>query len=542
MNLRDAFKKALSENGGVLPVNGKKISKPANKAQTSIHPKKTSASKVIAMKLESDKNPSSSVQLSLNAKCLVKFSSNSIKPLKIIDSKLGSMISINEIENPEIHELALGLDFGTSSVKVVIGDLASDKAYAVPFLEASGIEAFLMPSRVFESVNSESIEDQIFSLTNGVTAYRDLKLSLLANPHSVEHQLAVIAFLSLVIARARAWFFQKHKTIYKRVKCLWQLRVGLPSTTAVGNKYASLFEKIVRAAWKVSTYECVPTRKLVLKIHGEIFNMETFNDELDVRVIPEIAAQIFGFVASSSFDKKAKNRYLMVDVGAGTVDSSLFKVTSGKGGKWNFEFYTAVVQPYGVSNLHSYRVEWWQSQLSKIAKSNLLLNELQKTKYATDLEQNIPIYNRDYFDGVHFEKDHPDTVDSSFFEKKLLAQIQGSTLWRANKDGFLATDQLKNTPMFLCGGGSRSPFYLELENKLQNLSGYSWLSTEPWQLAFPNDLSAEDVDEVDFDRLSVAYGLSKVDVGEVTQALPLPKVINNQQQSFSSRYVDKDLT
>ena len=48
MNLRDAFKKALSENGGVLPVNGKKISKPANKAQTSIHPKKTSASKVIA--------------------------------------------------------------------------------------------------------------------------------------------------------------------------------------------------------------------------------------------------------------------------------------------------------------------------------------------------------------------------------------------------------------------------------------------------------------------------------------------------------------
>jgi hypothetical protein len=365
---------------------------------------------------------------------------------------------------------------------------------------------------------------------------------LLANPHSVEHQLAVIAFLSLVIARARAWFFQKHKTIYKRVKCLWQLRVGLPSTTAVGNKYASLFEKIVRAAWKVSTYECVPTRKLVLKIHGEIFNMETFNDELDVRVIPEIAAQIFGFVASSSFDKKAKNRYLMVDVGAGTVDSSLFKVTSGKGGKWNFEFYTAVVQPYGVSNLHAYRVEWWQSQLSKIPKSNFLLNELQKTKYATDLEQNIPVYNRDYFDGVHFEKDHPDKVDSSFFENKLLAQIQGSTLWRANKDGFLATDQLKNTPMFLCGGGSRSPFYLELENKLQNLSGYSWLSTEPWQLAFPNDLSAEDVEEVDFDRLSVAYGLSKVDVGEVTQALPLPKVINSSQQSFISRYVDKELT
>ena len=73
---------------------------------------------------------------------------------------------------------------------------------------------------------------------------------------------------------------------------------------------------------------------------------------LDVAVVPEIAAQIYGFVVSNSFDKKAANNYLMVDVGAGTVDSSLFHVKPGRGGKWDFEFYTAAVEPLGVTNLH----------------------------------------------------------------------------------------------------------------------------------------------------------------------------------------------
>jgi hypothetical protein len=121
-----------------------------------------------------------------------------------------------------------------------------------------------------------------------------------------------------------------------------------------------------------------------------------------------------------------------------------------------------------------------------------------------------------------------------------MAQVQGSTLWRAWKDGFLAKEQLTGIPMFLCGGGARSGLYLELEEKLVRLPSYAWLSADPWQLGFPGDLAVDGIDECDFDRLSVAYGLSKLNVGKITQAVPPPKVPIDLPLPFSDRYIDKD--
>jgi hypothetical protein len=437
--------------------------------------------------------------------------------------------------------MTLGFDFGTSSVKVVIGDLAADKAYAVPFLQAEGIDAYLLPSRLYESAGSSSNgPGGLFSLTDGVRAFRDLKLGLLGNPDSLDKQIEAIAFLALVIRRARAWFFHAHKALYKRVKCLWQLRIGLPAASALNNRFAPLLAQLMRVAWQVAAMNGEPTREQVAKVRHNALNTHSQKDEPEITVIPEIAAQIFGFVVSSSFDKKAPNRYLMIDVGAGTVDSSLFKVIPGRGGRWDFEFYTAVVQPYGVSNLHSYRVDWWLSKLGGVTAAEGLVQELNATKFATDLGLALPTRNRDYFEDVHLAAASPDQADSEFFDKKLMAQVQGSTLWRAWKDGFLAKEQLTGIPMFLCGGGARSGLYLELEEKLVRLTSYAWLSADPWQLGFPGDLAVDGIDECDFDRLSVAYGLSKLNVGKITQAVPPPKVPIDLPLPFSDRYIDKD--
>lgn len=482
------------------------------------------------------------VRLSADAKFLVPEFDN-LQPARLLplDLSFGCKESAHQLVRPEIHELALGLDFGTSTVKVVIGDLSSDKSYAVPFLKCDGLDAYLLPSRVYESSTS-SASARSFSLEGGELAFRDLKLSLLASPASIDRQVEVIAFLSLVIKRARAWFFHTHRTIYKRVKCLWQLRIGLPAATSLENRFVPLLEGILRAAWQLASAEGALERKRVLQIRAKVLNEPTSENDPEVRVIPEIAAQIFGFVVSSSFDKKAANRYLMVDVGAGTVDASLFKVFPGRGGRWHFEFYTAVVQPYGVANLHAHRVDWWLSSLVGVANGQRLIEELRSNKFVTDFSYKLPEHNSNYFSGVHFNVRDPNQADAEFFDKKLMAQVQGSTLWRAMQDGFLTKDHMKGIPMFLCGGGSRSSFYLDLENKLQKMPGYSWLSTEAWQLSFPHDLEVDGVDECDFDRLSVAYGLSKVNVGEVTQALPLPKVPIEAQQSFTDRYIDKDQT
>ena len=486
--------------------------------------------------------PLAKVRIGADAKCLVGIADKRTHELLKINVAFTGKESIDQIAKPEIREMAFGLDFGTSSVKVVIGDMAADKAYAVPFLKAQGIDAYLLPSRVFESSAIGMFGAHGFSLTSGDTSFRDLKLSLLANPDSVDLQVEVIAFLALVIQRARGWFFQTHASIYKRVRCLWQLRIGLPAATALKNKFVPLLENILRASWKVAAIKGDLDRKLIQQIRDDVFNQEGSDEDPEVRVIPEIAAQIFGFVASSSFDKKAANRYLMVDVGAGTVDASLFKVSPSRGGRWSFEFYTALVQPYGVSNLHAHRVDWWLSKLSEAHGASHLYEALSMTKFATDLGATLPVHNHEYFSGVELIDSDPGKADEEFFDKKLMAQVQGSTLWRAVKDGFLSKEQLKDIPMFLCGGGARSNFFLELEKKLQHYPGFSWLSIEPWQLGFPGDLEISDIDERDFDRLSVAYGLSKVDVGEITQAVPLPKVKLEPQESFTNRYIDKDQT
>ena len=593
MNLKDAMMKAFAEKGETLPIkteNDKKrvVLARGNKGKKQVVVVKYGKSKgrrLVPLKKElektnrADSTPSSegtSIEASANsavaskshvsakslpikkpivvqkpvvkahldkdAKCLVAVAETHLSHLIAIKSSLATKESIEQIAKPEVHEMAFGLDFGTSSVKVVIGDMAADKSYAVPFLDAKGINAYLLPSRVFESTSTHDGSVPCFSLDEGEIAFRDLKLSLLAKPDAIDLQQEVIAFLALVIQHSRAWFFHTHASIYKRVKCLWQLRIGLPAATALDNKFVPLLERIARAAWQLAALEGQIDRSQVKRFRDHAFENSPDDQDPEVRVIPEIAAQIFGFVASASFDKNAANRYLIVDVGAGTVDASLFKVIPARGGRWSFEFYTAVVQPYGVSNLHAYRTDWWISKLLEIVEGRHLVDELRKTKFATDLGAALPVQSRDYFSGVKLIGNDPDKSDAEFFDKKLMSQVQGSTLWRAMKDEFLTKDQLSNIPMFLCGGGSRSPFYLELEKKLQRMPGFTWLSTDPWQLGFPGDLEVDDVDELDFDRLSVAYGLSKVNVGEITQAVPLPKVPIDPQESFTNRYIDKDQT
>jgi hypothetical protein len=77
------------------------------------------------------------------------------------------------------RELVMGLDFGTSSVKVVIGDAALDKSFLVPFLNGTGLSSYLLPSRLYQT-------DEFFSLERGDVCHRDLKLAFIADPSNIE--------------------------------------------------------------------------------------------------------------------------------------------------------------------------------------------------------------------------------------------------------------------------------------------------------------------------------------------------------------------
>ena len=81
-------------------------------------------------------------------------------PLLSKVASIGRTTQCHTGKTDDDREVVLGLDFGTSRVKVVIGDSSLGKAFAVPFCRTEGIEKFLLPSRLYQT-------GQVFSLEMG---------------------------------------------------------------------------------------------------------------------------------------------------------------------------------------------------------------------------------------------------------------------------------------------------------------------------------------------------------------------------------------
>ena len=433
------------------------------------------------------------------------------------------------------HEIALGVDFGTSSVKVIIGDSALGKSFVVPFGDHEGIEKYLLPSHLFQS-------DSHFSLVGGSECHRDLKLAFLAAPQDKKNQVRIVAFLALVIQRARAWLLTRYAQTYRRTQLFWKLSVGLPAAHYQDSNLFEPFAQLCSVAWAVAGCTGPMDEPTIVGLLQQPPAHTGSDQDAEVMVVPEIAAQIYGFVISTSFDRNAQNIFLMGDIGAGTVDASLFHVFPARGGKWDFEFFTSVVRPHGVSNLHRHRVDWWTNALQESSAPAELAQQLLQFKFQTDQQGNIPDSFVDYFADIKVKarKNVPDP-DCDFYEK-ILAQVQGSTLWRAWKDNLVSQQTLSGVPFFLSGGGARMKFYKALTTSMSTaLSSYSWLYATPRVMTPPDDLVVDDIARVDYDRLSVAYGLSRLELGRVLKALPMPKLISPSATNWTDHYISKDL-
>ena len=84
-------------------------------------------------------------------------------------------------------------------------------------------------------------------------------------------------------------------------------------------------------------------------------------------------------------------------------------------------------------------------------------------------------------------------------------------------------------------------FYRQLNNALTPQPGFPWLRAVSKTMSVPRDLIAPGVAPLDYDRLSVAYGLSRLEVGKVVRALPMPKLPPDPTSNWRDHYVDKDL-
>lgn len=419
------------------------------------------------------------------------------------------------------HELMLGIDFGTSSTKVVITDRTQlpMQALAVPYCQGVGLDRFLLPSRLYET-------DGVFSLESGKQFHANLKLGLLNGTDAEAAQIKVTAFLALVIRSARAWLYSERVQLYRHVNLLWSVCLGVPSERIGDSLLSNTYETLGRAAWSLASSAGDIDRSACRNALAAARVGSTTDDELEIRAIPEVVAQMYGFVQSSQFASARHKHYLLIDVGAGTVDASVFGLNRDASGIVHIEPIMAKVRATGTMNLHRHRMGWWRQHLQDAGVHQRWAREIETAELSTDEMAAIPQTYLGYWHGVHVELHGAAKCADDEFRKSVRQQFQG-VLYQC-KDHFGTADvHLQGLPLFLCGGGSRMPYYAQLGDELRRIDGFNWMSAVRQPLVKPRNLLAAGVGQADFDRLSVAYGLSAVDYGGINR---LPPPIRRQIQ------------
>ena len=452
--------------------------------------------------------------------------------LRDSDASLGRLTSLSQDEGGSTRELVMGVDFGTSSTKVVLGDRSLKKAYAIPLTQLVGVSAYLLPTSLYEA-------DGAYSLSPVGTKVNDLKLSLLSNPEDPVRCARVCAYLALVIRATRAWMFTELKEQYLKADIVWSLALGQPADQATSEISKGLFKKLGEVAWYLASESEELTTTLCCDAWGRANSGALDAGDIEVFVMPELAAQIYGFVNSSKFDPRLPNICLMVDVGAGTVDASVFRVVKKDAGTSSFEFLTNAVEAYGAMNLHRYRVDWWQSHLRQRNASEAVIDALENIRIPTEYLGPLPESYANYVNGVSVDfEGGAQSPDQEFF-RKVRNQVAGDVLYGTYKKKLLDTASIAGLPFYLCGGGSRYGFYKDLKSEMVKQPNCSWLNAIHTELAKPSNLRADGVHQSDYDRLSVAYGLSQLDLDAVTQVTALePRVQSMHTSDWTATYAD----
>jgi hypothetical protein len=453
-------------------------------------------------------------------------------------------------EHPDNEtDLVVGLDFGTSTTKVVIRDrLAATGVFPIKFLpDVDGIGAYLVASRVFRT-------GETYSLMQGTEDAGNLKLGLLAckSARPVVEFNDCCAFLALIIRRARGEFLSSHRALYARHRLNWHLNLGLAARSYEDARMVTLFRRLAWAAMATACDAEAPeiTSGVVDQYRRTAFELfqnpsEGLADsERAIDVVPEVSAQLQGFMASARWDWSSRPVMMLVDVGAGTVDSALFHVRTPASGDSQLTFYSSRVEPNGVMNLHRQRVEWLRSLLPPGAEHAEARLHLEQIAAPTGRLRPIPAVVGDYLPGYRVESSDID-VDQKFRLDRYRAQVAGSINDAKVKKG-LGREALKRVPLLLCGGGSRMDFYGSIVREINDTQGWGDVSVELTRLPVPGDLAETGWHADDFDRLSVAYGLSlaghgESSLGRIVRSIEVPDVRpNRRDDDDGSRYISKD--
>ena len=419
-------------------------------------------------------------------------------------------------------QIVIGLDFGTSYTKVAIGE--SRIHYAVPFREdQEGVQRYLVPGVLDEDVNGNCA----IGSTEAHRQFNNLKVPLLQKEFSVDTQARIVAYLALVLRHARGWLMAEHGETYKGYGLEWFVNVGLPTANALDRALTGAYSRIVHAAWGLSVRQEPVTLALAeeaLKRAGERLESSVSEDESGflhpdaISSFPEFVAQVASYVRSPM---KSEDLHVLVDIGAGTLDVTVFNVMEDEG-EYRYPIMARTVKPLGTEFL-------MRNRNIKSKKGKELEYQAQDpVPEATDLSVLLGVSLSEI---EEMDKEFARKVRENVGEPIRYTKTQRYPMSRKWKEG---------VPFFLCGGGAKCGFYQKTISEYLELANWSSVLRA---LPRPEGLQAPGLENDQFDRLAVAYGLSMdaLDIGELVRPEDIEDVPReNESAAWKEKFIDKD--
>lgn len=402
--------------------------------------------------------------------------------------------------------MILGLDMGTSCTKVVVRlpYEAGEPAIAIP---APG-PCRSADARYLWRTVLWLLEDGSFcawpttratvltSLKQGLIRGRDTTTDDLVAPVSVNRAQAAVAYLAFVIRYVRGWLLLNRSHLFRGRKPVWFVNLGMPAASYDEVRIAEPYRHVGAAALRLAMSDEPVTVEAARRLLHDPSVAEAgpsgeAAEKLGIAVIPETAAQMTGFSKSM---RRASGLYLLVDVGALTLDACMFRLNQNGSTGDHYAFMEAEVRPLGVESFY-----WFQNE----------------GKTESD-----------------FRKQCDRALRSVVWNTKRYRDPR-SAAWERGND----------VPVFLAGGGAANHLHREIVESLG-----PWLQQHtpnagirllelpvPKAIDLPHPITG-------FRRMAVAWGLSypPTDIGGITavsdvEDVPPPAVVD-----LSDRFVSKD--
>ena len=401
----------------------------------------------------------------------------------------------------------LGLDFGTSSTKMIVRlpYEAGEPAIAIPAPDhcRSGNDPYLWQTVLWLQGDGafcpwpEPGAIVLNSLKQGLIQGRsNTPISESAATVVVNRAQAGVAYLAFVIRYVKGWLLVNRPNLFRGRKPTWFVNIGMPAASYDDRKLSEPFRRIGAAALQVATIESPITVEVARLFLNDPHVIEAGASEeaaerMGIAVLPETAAEMTGFAKST---RNASGLYLLVDVGAMTLDTCMFLLNQNPNKNELYAFMRAQVRPLGVDSFHWFRAEG-KTELEFVQQCNRTLRTV-----------------------VWDTKQHRDPNAAN---------------WKRGND----------VPVFFAGGGARNHLHLDIVESLG-----PWLrehvrndGVRLLELPVPRAIQCPEP-LLDFGRMAVAWGLSypPTDIGRILPMRDIEDIPSLAVADTDKNFISKD--